>query len=318
MIGKIVKGRSFKGCISYVLGDKDAKLLAGEGVLETDTKAIINSFYMQSLLNPNLSKCVGHIPLAFSPDDKERMTDQFMERLAKEYMHKMGIENTQYIIVRHNNTNHPHLHIVFNRVDNQGKTISDKNDRYRNEKVCKQLKDKYNLTYGTGKEKVNVQNLKGAEQTKYEIYHAVRDALPKSKSWKQFEEALKGRGISINYKYKGQTDEVQGISFRKGEHSFKGSDIDRKFSYSKLDAFLNENGHSQTRQEQQAQQASLAMTTGNTFAETVVSGVAGTVSGLGGLLDIQPSDHDPDEAENLRQQALNRKKKKKKRKGLGY
>ena len=197
MIGKIVKGRSFKGCISYVIDAKDAKILASEGVLETDKESIINSFYMQSLLNPNLSKCVGHIPLSFSPDDKERMTDQFMERLAKEYMKEMKIENTQYIIVRHTNTEHPHCHIVFNRVDNDGKTISDKNDRYRNEKVCKQLKDKYNLTYGRGKENVNTQKLKGAEQTKYEIYHTVKNTLPKVKKWNQFEELLKNQGISI-------------------------------------------------------------------------------------------------------------------------
>ena len=202
MIGKIVKGRSYKGCISYVLADKDANILVSEGVLETDVKSIINSFYMQSLLNPNLSKCVGHIPLAFSPDDKERMTDQFMERLAKEYMKLMGIENTQYIIVRHNNTSHPHCHIVFNRIDNDGKTITDRNDQYRNEKVCKQLKDKYNFTYGKGKENVNVQKLKGAEQTKYEIYHTIKDVLPKAKNWQEFEQAPKNREYpsSINVK----------------------------------------------------------------------------------------------------------------------
>ena len=91
MIGKIVKGRSFKGCISYVLDDKNAKVLVSEGVLEVDTKSIINSFYMQSLLNPKLSKCVGHIPLAFSPRDKERLTDRFMKRLAKKYMEAMKI-----------------------------------------------------------------------------------------------------------------------------------------------------------------------------------------------------------------------------------
>jgi hypothetical protein len=241
MIGKIVKGRSFKGCVSYVLGDKDATLLCSEGVLKTDTASIINSFYMQSLLNPNLSKSVGHIPLAFSPEDAPRMTDQFMERLAKKYLKEMGIENTQYIVVRHKNTAHPHCHIVFNRVDNDGKTISDRNDRYRNEKVCKQLKDKYNLTYGTGKEKVNVEKLKGAEKTRYEIYHAVKAAVKQSKDWRQFEQVLKNQRISIDYKRKGQTDEVQGVSFKKDEYSFKGSDIDRKFSYSKLDAALNDN-----------------------------------------------------------------------------
>lgn len=305
MIGKIVKGRSFKGCISYVLADKDANILVSEGVLETDVKSIINSFYMQSLLNPNLSKCVGHIPLAFSPDDKERMTDHFMERLAKEYMKLMGIENTQYIIVRHNNTSHPHCHIIFNRIDNDGKTITDRNDQYRNEKVCKQLKDKYNLTYGQGKDKVYIQKLKGAEQTKYEIYHAVKDILPKAKNWERFKEALKQKGISIEYKHKGQTDEIQGISFKKGEYSFKGSEVDRKFSYSKLDMVLNDNSHSQ-----EQQQINIPKEIGSPILENIVSGVADIASGIGGLFDIQPSDN-PDEV-------LPQKKRKKlqKRRGI--
>ncbi|MDR1356657.1 MAG: relaxase/mobilization nuclease domain-containing protein [Tannerellaceae bacterium] len=309
MIGKIVKGRSFKGCISYVLGDKNAQILATEGVLETDTKSIINSFYMQSLLNPNLSKCVGHIPLAFSPDDKERMTDHFMERLAKEYMEAMGIKNTQYLIVRHSNTSHPHLHIVFNRVDFDGKTISDKNDRYRNEKVCKQLKDKYNLTYGIGKDKVNVQKLKGAEHTKYEIYHAVRGILPKAKNWKQFEDALKQQGISIEYKLKGQTDEVQGISFKKGEHSFKASDVDRKFSYGKLSMQLGEYSPVQEQQQEQ-QQITTPKEAGNTLSGNIVSGVGDALSTVGGLFDIQPS-----EGEEQPQQSKRKIVKKKKRKG---
>jgi len=306
MIGKIVKGRSFKGCISYVLESKNAKLLASEGVLETDTASIINSFFIQSLANPNLSKCVGHIPLSFSPEDTSRLTDQFMIQLAKEYMKLMEIKNTQYIIVRHNNTPHPHLHIVFNRVDNDGKTISDKNDRYRNEKVCKQLKDSYKLTYGKGKENVNVQKLKGAEQTKYEIYHAIKNTLPKVRNWKQFEQALNQQGISIEYKHKGQTDEIQGISFKKGEHSFKGSEIDRNFSYSKLDAVLNGN--------KQMQQIHIQPQP----KESATSGLTDLVSGLGGFLDIPLSDseYNPDEAEFQRQQKLNKKKQPQKHKGI--
>ncbi len=313
MIGKILKGRSFKGCVSYVLGDKEAILLASEGVLATDTTSVINSFYIQSLMNPNLSKCVGHIPLAFSPDDKERMTGQFMERLAKEFMQAMKIENTQYIIVRHNNTSHPHCHIVFNRVDNDGKTISDKNDRYRNEKVCKQLKDKYNLTYGKGKENVNVQKLKGAEQTKYEIYHAIKGILLKVKDWQQFEQALKKQEISIDYKRNGQTDEVQGISFKKGDHCFKGSEVDRKFSYSKLDAVLNDNIQDQGQQQQQL--ITISKEVGSSLLENAVSGAVDIASGIGGLFDSQPSNSD---AEDLNQQVLKKKKKPKKRKGFGF
>ena len=301
MIGKIIKGRSFKGCVSYVLGSKDAELLAGEGVFLNDTNSIITGFYMQSLMNPNLSKCVGHISLAFSPDDSPRLTDRFMLQSAKEYMKAMEIKNTQYIIVRHNNTAHPHLHIVFNRVDNDGKTVSDKNDRYRNEKVCKQLKDSYNLTYGKGKEKVNVRKLKGAEQIKYEIYHAIKNTLSKVRNREQFEHALNRQRISIEYKRKGQTDEIQGISFKKGEYSFKGSEIDRNFSYSKLDAVLNVN-----RQTQQIHIQSQPK-------ESAASGFGDLVSEVSNLFDIQlsGSDYDPDEAELMRQQKIKRKEKRK-------
>ena len=59
----------------------------------------------------------------------------------------MGIRNTQFIVVRHHGTDNPHCHIVFNRVDFDGKVISDSNDFRRNERVTKMLKDKYSLTY---------------------------------------------------------------------------------------------------------------------------------------------------------------------------
>ncbi|MFV0482823.1 MAG: relaxase/mobilization nuclease domain-containing protein [Bacteroidales bacterium] len=44
------------------------------------------------------------------------MSDEFMTELAKEYMQEMGIKNTQYIIVKHENTENPHVHIVYNRI----------------------------------------------------------------------------------------------------------------------------------------------------------------------------------------------------------
>ena len=51
----------------------------------------------------------------------------------------------------------------------------------------------------------------------------------------QLQERLAEKGITVRFKRKGQTDEIQGISFSKGEYTFKGSEIDRSFSFSKLD-----------------------------------------------------------------------------------
>lgn len=107
----------------------------------------------------------------------------------------MGIKETQYIIARHKDQKHPHVHIVFNRVDNNRRTISDKNDCYRNVKVCKELKEKYGLYFGKGKDRVRTHRLKGNDKTKYEIYHAVKYSLSKSNNWKLFISELSRQGI---------------------------------------------------------------------------------------------------------------------------
>jgi len=308
MIGKIIKGKSFKGCVSYLLDKEKSKLLAGEGVLRTDTKSIINSFYMQSLMNPKLAKSVGHIPLSYSKEDAPKMTDDFMIQLAKEYMKAMKISNTQYIIVRHSDKSHPHCHIVFNRVDNDGKTISDKNDRYQNTKVCKMLKEQYGLHFGESKEKVNIDNLKDPDKTKYEIYHAVKDALKQAKDWTQLENKLFRRGITIAYKYKGKTDEIQGISFKKGEYSFKGSDIDRGFSYSKLnDRLAANNSHAENTGHDMGQNYS-----SNTVDLHRTESSGSFISGSFSLFDTNPNGTNPEEEQFINEM---HKRKKKKRRG---
>lgn len=136
--------------------------------------------------DPDVAKPVGHIALSFKPEDAPRLTDAFMARLAEEYLELMGIRNTQFIVVRHHGTDNPHCHIVFNRVNFDGKVISDSNDFKRNEKVTKMLKDKYSLTYSEGKQSVKTEKLHASEKVKYEIYRAVKEALRSADTWKEF------------------------------------------------------------------------------------------------------------------------------------
>ena len=129
MIAKIVKGASFKGCVQYVTGKDNATVLASDGVLLGSVSEIADSFEYQRLLNPRCSKPVGHIALSFKPEDKDKLTDEMMTKIAREYMELMGIRDTQFLLVRHHNTVNPHCHLVYNRVDNNAKTISDKMER---------------------------------------------------------------------------------------------------------------------------------------------------------------------------------------------
>lgn len=233
MIAKNIKGKSFKGCVNYVMNDT-AELLEAEGVWVDSAKDMIRSFAMQRSGRKEIKQPVGHIPISFSPEDKGKMTNDFMLQLAKEYMQEMGIKNTQYIIVRHHNTDNAHLHIVYNRINNDLKLISVNHDYKRNIKTCKKLKDKYNLTYGKGKEKVNREKLDNPDKVKYYIYDAIKSVLSTCKHPADLRFALQKFGIEIDYKFKRTTREIEGVSFRYDDIAFKGSEIDRKFSFGNL------------------------------------------------------------------------------------
>ena len=300
MIGKIKNGSGFKGCVNYVLGKEQAALLHAEGVLVESKQDIIRSFCMQTEMNPGLKKPVGHIALSYSVVDAPKLTDEKMVQLAQEYMREMKITDTQYIIVRHQDREHPHVHIVFNRIDNNGKTISDSNDMYRNEQVCKKLKEKHGLYFAKGKEQVKQHRLKEPDKTKYEIYTAVKNEIGKLRNWQQLKEQLTEKGIGIQFKYKGQTDEIQGVSFSKGEYTFKGSEIDRSFSYSKLDKYFGDAGLTTAGSNKQT-------ITAQTQEPAINKSDNSLLAGLGGLFSVSSSPVD----ETLENPDLRKKKKKK-------
>lgn len=235
MMGKVIKsGRSFKGCVEYCMRKKEATVLYAEGVRSVTTSQATADFNMQRRLNPNLGQAVGHIALAFSPNDTPILTDARMVSIAQQYLERMRILDTQLLIVKHNDTKHQHLHIIYNRVNNQGNTISDSMLREKNVRITKALTLEQGLYMSSGKQQVNRQQLKGEDQIRYQIYDAVKTAAAIAKSMDQLQRMLQEKGINMLYKYRSVTDEIQGISFAKGDYKFKGSEIDRSMSFAKL------------------------------------------------------------------------------------
>ena len=233
MIGKIVQGADFRGVVNYVLQKPDAEPLGSRGLRNNSIDHIVESFRTQATLNP-IAKPVAHISLDFSAYDKERLTNKMMLQIADEYLNLMGYGNTQVLIVRHQDREHPHLHLVINRVDNDGRRISDKNERVRNAKVCKRLSEKYGLYIAPNKENVKRHRLREPDKTKYEIYDAIRSALPRCRNWNDLTTALRKQGIDTEFKRKGSTSTIEGVMFSKNSYTFSGSKVDKAFSFSKL------------------------------------------------------------------------------------
>ena len=244
MIAKIVKGSNFKGVVSYILDKgKEAKILACDGLFAENKETIAGSFEAQARMNPRVTKPIGHIALAFSKEDEHRLTDRAMAGIALEYLDKMGIKDTQILIVRHFDKEHPHVHIAFNRIANDGRTISDRNERIRSTRICKELTRKYGLYFTDGKEQVKRHRLKEPDKTKYELYSILKTEVSRCGNWNILIANLEKQGVEVRFKYKGKSNEIQGITFSKNGYTFSGSKIDRRFSYSKIDAALNANRH---------------------------------------------------------------------------
>ena len=313
MIAKVVQGRGFRGVVNYVLDKNHSHLLYADGVRLKDKESIIQSFVAQQKLNPKIAKPVAHISLDFSVQDKNRLTDQFMAGMALEYMEKMGYRDTQYIIARHHDTDHPHIHIVINRIDNNGKRISDQNEKLRNTRVCMELTKKYSLYIASGKENVKEHRLKEPDKTRYEIYHALKSTIPNCKNWKELKSKLLQSGVKTEFRNNGETDKIQGARFGKNGYEFNGSKIDRAYSYSKISYQLYQNEklhqhegqhHSTINQPEQLNRKDNTM--------DLSSGLENAVSVFGGLFDLlNPTHHhDENEADFLREQARWRIKKK--------
>lgn len=311
MMAKIVKGSDFKGVVDYILDkNKGTKTVACDGLFMENKDTIAMSFNVQSQMNSKVAKPVGHIALSFSKEDEPHLTDRAMAGIALDYMEQMGIRNTQYLIARHFDKEHPHVHIAYNRIDNDGNTISDRNERLRSTRICKELTLKYDLYMSNGKENVKRNRLKEPDRTRYELYDILKTEVCRCGNWNVLVANLKRQGVEVHFKHKGQTDEIQGVVFTKNGYRFNGSKVDRQFSYSKIDAALRRNRYNER----------MGMAT-KAHEATTQSAPSGTVqrelfnSSLG-LLNGSGSSYNAAEAEVNQEMAEMLRKKKKRKRGM--
>lgn len=260
MISKPVPARSFYHTCNYIANKPGAEILIAEGVRSHDVKLMAEDFERQRQLHPSKELACFHGILSFYPG--ENPSDEIMTEIAGKYLQRLGITNTQYVVSKHTDKAHLHLHIVANMVNNDGEVISDSWIGLRGKKVAQALTKEYKLIPAIKKnlQLTHLEAMNELEAGKYKIYTAIAENLPLCHNLEELETQLQQQGIETLYKYRGQTQEKQGISFKIGEYSFKGSQVDRKFSLAGLRKALalQEKEHLQearpVRQQQPAQQ----------------------------------------------------------------
>jgi hypothetical protein len=237
MIGKIIKGKSFKQCLDYVLGKKGAVIVDTNIIGETATQYAeeLDSFARQK---PNLEKKVCHMILSLPP--QEKLQDTSWTELLNQYLEKMQFTNSHYIAVKHSDRNHEHIHIVANRVRLDGSVVSDSWDAIHSQKAIREIEKDFGLTQVHSswetdrKEKPTGQLVyeakTGLPLIKSQIADKIDAALVKTKSMPELIAELNANQVRVKIS-KNRSGKPIGISFNLDNVSVAGSRIGRIYSF---------------------------------------------------------------------------------------
>lgn len=146
MTGNQIKGKGFRGALRYNLEkvNKDVAEILDHSFASTFERTIMKEIQMVKVLRPNLQKYFYHTSINFPPG--EDLPNDKMKQIGLDYLEANGFTQHQFIMFRHYDADHPHLHILVNRIGYDGSVVSDSNDFARSEKILRELESKYNLT----------------------------------------------------------------------------------------------------------------------------------------------------------------------------
>jgi len=208
MIGKIIIGKSFRGCISYCLEDKplESHEVAFKNRAEIlmfnqcfgNSKELIQQFNEVRQLNPKLSKPVLHITLSLAPGEK--LDKGTLCKLVEDCAEKFEFQKNQFIAVSHADTCHQHLHIVASRIGFDKKTLSDSNNYKMMASYCREMEQKYGLKQVLSPRRFlskEMRQIPRLDTRKETIKNDVRACILPARNYSEFEALMKSKNYQV-------------------------------------------------------------------------------------------------------------------------
>lgn len=150
MIVKSIKGKGFRGLLDYVLTgsidgtDQQRAVVIGGNMAGTTARELAAEFGALRKLRPQLGKAVAHFSLSLPPSERD-VSDEGFRSIAERFLLGMDYDHVPYLIVRHHDTEHAHIHIVASRVRTDGSVVSDKNDFHKAQTLSREIEVEFDL-----------------------------------------------------------------------------------------------------------------------------------------------------------------------------
>ncbi|MGJ5634559.1 relaxase/mobilization nuclease domain-containing protein, partial [Nostoc sp. CALU 1950] len=250
MIGNQTKGRGFRGLLNYLESQKDAKLIGGN-MGGNNARALAREFKISRQLNPEADRVVYHASLSLP--ENEQLDEPTWNELANRYLEEMGFDSNQYVVYRHSNTEHDHIHICASRIrlDN-GKIVHDSWDYKRSETIIRQLERDYGLqqtqssheklsrnpSIGQQKrlEREQEEYINGERQTpqerpiKQQLQELIDRATIDKLTMPQLVERLQLQGVEVRHGLT-RNGKSKGISYSWNDQKFSGTSLGPAYTW---------------------------------------------------------------------------------------
>ncbi|MHC5778552.1 relaxase/mobilization nuclease domain-containing protein [Nostoc sp.] len=237
MIGKHIKGKSFRGLLNYLFGKDGARQIGGnmEG---TNPRELAAEFGISRRLNPKVSRAVYHASLSLA--HKESLDDNTWHEIAQKYLQAMGFDMNQYVVVRHTDRTHEHIHIAASRIQLDGTTVSDSWDDRRSEAVIRKLEQEYNLqsvqpswekdkhSPTTGERRHIART--GEESVRVKLQRSLDQATHDCPTMPELIERAQQQGVNVRVGYT-RTGIVKGISYQLDGVAFSGTHLGKAYTF---------------------------------------------------------------------------------------
>lgn len=140
---KVKAGGGMRGLIAYLTKD-DSEFLAGT---QPTPKDFLRETASLRELRPDCKKPVLHFSLSQPAGKENRMTDEQWQKAAQKFLKKMGLENHSYYAVRHNDTDHDHIHLTVNKIGFDGKLWDTDKSAMRAMAACTEIENEMGLAH---------------------------------------------------------------------------------------------------------------------------------------------------------------------------
>lgn len=243
MIAKAVKGKSFRGALDYDLSKEKGQLL-DTNMAGKNPRQLAAEFGEIRKLKPNLGKAVLHVSLSAAPG--ETLTDAQWCDIGQHYLKGMGLDNNQYVMTRHTDTDHEHIHLVVNRIQFDGQVTSDSQDFKRQDALMRQIEKHFGLTELQAAFGLDGRKVAGHKApTKGEIEESLRTARPSTRQQLQqlcdaaakdcrsvthYRDRLAAVGVEIVPSFQLAGEKLNGLTYKLDGVVMKGGDLGKAYS----------------------------------------------------------------------------------------